>query len=106
MLPHRVSRTATRPGPGCRPRTIRQRGIPEHALRIRGRGADQAVRWAIKVRARCQESVTVIVEVYRRSVWLSVVPSFNNEAILDPAHVDNLVATLIQAAREARDYQP
>ncbi|MGH3914989.1 MAG: hypothetical protein ACRDTC_16520 [Pseudonocardiaceae bacterium] len=50
--------------------------------------------------------MTVIVEVYRRSVWLSVVPSFNNEAILDPAHVDNLVATLIQAAREARDYQP
>jgi hypothetical protein len=33
------------------------------------------------------------------------VPMFNGEAILDPAHVDNLVNTLIQAAQEAREYQ-
>ena len=56
-------------------------------------------------RARCGETVTVIVDVYRRSVWLSVVPMFNGEAILDPAHVDDLVSTLTQAAQEAREYQ-
>jgi len=44
--------------------------------------------------------------VYRQSVWLSVVPFFNSEAILEPAHVDSLVDKLIQAANEAREYKP
>ncbi len=63
------------------------------------------MRRTMTARARCGETVTVVVDVYRQSVWLSVVPMFNGEAILDPAHIDNLVNTLIQAAQEAREYQ-
>jgi hypothetical protein len=57
-------------------------------------------------RARCGETSTVIVKVYRRSVWLSVEPFYNSEAILDPEHVDKLVSTLIQAGQGARAYIP
>ncbi len=57
------------------------------------------------VKARCGETSTVVVEVYRRSVWLTVVPVFNGEAILEPANVDSLVDKLIQAAKEARKYK-
>lgn len=53
------------------------------------------MRRTMTAKARCNETVTVVVEVYRRSAWLSVVPSFNGEAILEPAHVDSLVNTLI-----------
>ncbi len=63
------------------------------------------MRRTMTARARCGETVTVVVDVYRQSVWLSVVPMFNGEAILDPAHVDDLVNTLTQAAQEAREYQ-
>jgi len=49
--------------------------------------------------------MTVIVAVYRGTVWVSVEPSFNMEAILDPEHVNNLVGTLTQAVREARSYK-
>jgi len=68
--------------------------------------ASDAVRWTITVKARCGETSTVVVTVYRQSVWLSVVPFFNSEAILEPAHVDSLVDKLIQAAEEAREYRP
>lgn len=60
----------------------------------------------MKVRARCGETVTVIVETYRQSVWLSVEPSVNGEAILEPPNVDSLINTLTQAAGEARSYTP
>ena len=63
------------------------------------------MRRTMTARARCGETVTVVVDVYRRSVWLSVVPMFNGEAILDPAHVDTLIDTLTQAAQKARSYQ-
>jgi len=58
------------------------------------------------VKARRGETSTIVVAVYRQSVWLSVVPFFNSEAILEPAHVDSLVDKLIQAAEEAREYKP
>lgn len=64
------------------------------------------MRRTMTTKARCSETVIVVVEVYRRSVWVSVVPSFNGEAILEPANVDSLVDTLIQAAQEARKYRP
>ena len=63
------------------------------------------MRRALAVRARCEESATIVVEVYRRSVWLSVLPSFMGEGILDPDKADSLAGTLVQAAREARGYQ-
>jgi len=64
------------------------------------------VRRMMTVKARCGETATVIVHVYRRTVWLSVEPFYNFEAILDPEHVDNLINTLNQAAKEAREYKP
>jgi len=64
------------------------------------------VRWTMRVRAQCGEASTVVVEVHRRSVWLTVVPVFNGEAILEPANVDSLVDKLAQAAQEARRYKP
>ncbi len=67
--------------------------------------AAETVRWTMTARARCGETSTVIVKVYRRSVWLSVEPFYNSEAILDPEHVDNLINTLGQAGQEAREYK-
>jgi hypothetical protein len=40
-----------------------------------------AVRWTITVKARCGETSTVVVAVYRQLVWLSIVPFFNSEAM-------------------------
>lgn len=74
--------------------------------RSNGEGGSQAVRWTMRVRAQCGETSTVVVEVYRQSVWVSVVPSFNGEAILEPANVDSLVDRLVHAAQEARKYKP
>lgn len=47
-------------------------------------------------------SATVIVTVRRGSVWMSIVPPFTWEAILEPGEVDELVRTLTQAGKEAR----
>jgi len=74
------------------------------AIQLEGRA--YTVRWTMTARARCGESSTVIVTLYRRSVWLSVEPFYNSEAILDPEHVDNLVSTLVQAVQAAREYKP
>ena len=63
------------------------------------------LRQMMTVRARCGEAATVIVKMYRQTVWLSVEPFYNSEAILDPIHVDSLVDTLTQAAPKARSYQ-
>ena len=65
-----------------------------------------AVRWTITVKARCGETSTVVVAVYRQSVWLSIVPFFNSEAILEPEHVDGMVDKLTEAANKAREYKP
>ena len=64
------------------------------------------VKWMMRAKARCGETSTIVVAVYRQSVWLSVEPSSNSEAILEPAHVDRLVNKLIQAAKEARECRP
>ncbi|MDQ3153393.1 MAG: hypothetical protein M3R63_17345 [Actinomycetota bacterium] len=50
--------------------------------------------------------MAVVVKVYRQTVWLSIVPIFNGEAILEPQSVDSLVDTLVEAVQEARSYQP
>lgn len=64
------------------------------------------MRRTMTVTARGGEPVTVVVTVYRKSVWLSVEPLFNGEAILEPANADSLVHTLTQAVQEARSYKP
>ncbi|MGH3795507.1 MAG: hypothetical protein ACRDSP_11515 [Pseudonocardiaceae bacterium] len=49
-------------------------------------------------------NVTVIVAVYRGTVWLSIDSSFLREAILEPAQADSLIELLTQAVTEARSY--
>ncbi len=61
------------------------------------------MRRAMAVTARGGEPATVVVTVYRNSVWLSVEPLFNSEAILKPSDVDSLVHELTLAVQEARD---
>lgn len=45
----------------------------------------------------------VIVTVRRGFVWVSIMPPFTWEAILDPGQVDELVQTLTLAGKDARD---
>jgi hypothetical protein len=51
-------------------------------------------------------SATVVVTVNRGGVWISIDPPFTFEAILAPAHVDTLIAMLMEAADEAQCYEP
>ena len=46
--------------------------------------------------------VTVVVTVYRGDVWMSIVPPFTWEAIMEPAKVDELIQVLGSARQEAR----
>jgi hypothetical protein len=48
-------------------------------------------------------AATVIVTVRRGFVWMSIMPPFTWEAILDPGKVDELVGTLTLAGKDARD---
>ena len=48
-------------------------------------------------------AATVIVTVRRGFVWISIMPPFTWEAILDPGQVDELVQTLTLAGKDARD---
>lgn len=48
-------------------------------------------------------TATVIVTVRRRFVWMSIMPPFTWEAILEPEKVDELVRTLTLAAKDARE---
>jgi len=49
--------------------------------------------------------VTVIVTVYRGTVWMSIDPPFASEAILEPEHVTSLIYMLTQAVKEAQGYK-
>lgn len=46
-------------------------------------------------------SATVVVTTYRGQVWLSVVPSFNGEAIMESREVNELIRTLELAQEDA-----
>jgi len=49
--------------------------------------------------------VTVVVAVYRGTVWVSIDPFFAFEAILEPEHVVSLIDMLMQAVKEAQGYK-
>ncbi len=49
--------------------------------------------------------VTVIVTVYRGTVWVSIDPFLAFEAILEPEHVASLIDMLTQAVKEAQGYK-
>ena len=59
----------------------------------------------LAVRGRQGMKVTVIVTVYRGTVWISIDPPFTSEAILEPEHVANLIDMLTQAVKEAQGYK-
>ena len=59
----------------------------------------------LTVRGRQGMKVTVIVTVYRGTVWMSIDPPFASEAILEPEHVTSLIYMLTQAVKEAQGYK-
>ncbi|MGH3795840.1 MAG: hypothetical protein ACRDSP_13230 [Pseudonocardiaceae bacterium] len=59
----------------------------------------------LAVRGRQGVALSMVIAVYRDTVWVSVEPSFNSDvAVLDPPQVDNLINTLTWAVTEARGY--
>jgi hypothetical protein len=57
------------------------------------------------VRGRQGIKVTVVVTVYRGTVWVSIDPFFAFEAILELEHVVSLIDLLGQAVKEAQRYE-
>lgn len=56
----------------------------------------------VVVKGREGVVVTVTVAIYRGEVWLSIVPPFTWEAIMEPGKVDELIHLLGLAREEAR----
>lgn len=57
----------------------------------------------LPARGRQNVALSMVIAVYRNTVWVSVEPSFASDvAILDPAQVDDLIDTLTWAATTAR----
>ena len=55
----------------------------------------------VSVKGREGVVVTVVVTTYRGHVWMSIVPPFTWEAIMDPGHVDQLIHVLGLAREES-----
>jgi hypothetical protein len=51
-------------------------------------------------------AATVVVIVRRGHVWVSIVPPFTWEAIMEPEKVDELITTLARARDAARKTRP
>jgi hypothetical protein len=56
----------------------------------------------VVVKGREGVVATVVVTVYRGDVWMSIVPPFTWEAIMEPAKVDELIQVLGSARQEVR----
>lgn len=56
----------------------------------------------VVVKGRQGVVATVVVTIYRGEVWLSIVPPFTWEAIMEPGKVDELIHVLGLAREEAR----
>ena len=66
----------------------------------------RGTRQTLVVKGRQDGRVTIVVEVYRRKVWLTVVDvPFMAEGILEPGQADDVAAWLVAAAGEARGKQ-
>jgi hypothetical protein len=48
----------------------------------------------VLVQGREGVAATVVVTTYREHVWMSIVPPFTWEAIMGPAHIDQLIQVL------------
>jgi hypothetical protein len=60
-------------------------------------------RRVLPARGRQRAALSIVVVVYRDTVWLSVEPSSASDvAIFEPPQVDDLIALLTWAAGEAR----
>ena len=56
----------------------------------------------VRVNARQGETATVTVTVVQGTVWMSIIPPFTWEAILEPGTVDEVIHVLEMAREEAR----
>lgn len=61
-----------------------------------------ATRRKIEVKGSGGVSATMVVTVYRETVWVSIQPLFTWEAIMEPEKVDDLIAVLGQAKEDAQ----
>ncbi len=55
----------------------------------------------VSVKGREGVAATVVVTTYPGYVWMSIVPPFTWEAIMDPGHVDQLIHALSLAREES-----
>jgi hypothetical protein len=60
----------------------------------------------ISVKGRNGVAVTVVVTAYRGHVWMSIVPPFSWEAIMEPEHVDQLIHVLELTREESSRRAP
>jgi hypothetical protein len=56
----------------------------------------------VTVRGREGATATVVVTLYREEVWMSIVPPFTWEAIMEPGKVDELIHVLGVAREEVK----
>ncbi|MGH3974016.1 MAG: hypothetical protein ACRDS9_11955 [Pseudonocardiaceae bacterium] len=56
----------------------------------------------VRVKGRAGVDATVVVTVVRDTVWLSISPPFNWEAIMEPGKVDEVISMLARARDEAK----
>lgn len=61
-----------------------------------------SVPWRVVVKGREGVVATVVVTVYRGSVWISIVPPFTWEAIRGPGQVGELIRVLGVAREQVR----
>jgi hypothetical protein len=60
----------------------------------------------VSVKGREGVAATVVVTTYPGYVWMSIVPPFTWEAIMDPGHVDQLIHALGLAREESNRRVP
>lgn len=60
------------------------------------------VPWRVPVKGREEIVAAVVVTVYRGNVWMSIVPPFTWEAIMEPGKVDELIHVLSLAREQVR----
>lgn len=64
--------------------------------------AKMTIPWRVIVNGREGVTATVVVATYREEVWMSIMPPFTWEAIMEPGKVDELIHVLSLAREQVR----
>src|SRR6185312_17528897 len=79
---------------------------PEDMFDSRVMFTDWGMRRKILAKATGGEHATVIVRAIRGTVWMSIVPPFTWEAIMEPEKIDEMIYVLGLAREEAKRSRP